>query len=735
MPQKPPGPPDLNDGRQQGRDGADLVDAAISRAPSLHTEALISRAAEKGLNYLRRAVNACRDAALQDDPAERIAEVCSWLCKVEPMACLAAAYRVRRNELSELEMQLRGIRGVASYHTDLKRLIRDTAKEQEEQTVEEREHRAARGEATSYLRDLLAAAGAEGHRWRCPVGWEIDAGGLSQVKVSRGKEYATLVAAEPIFITRRARDVETGEVQVELSWRVPGGRRWVKHVVPRTLVADSRGLAKLAGMDAPVHSGNALALVHWLSEWESQNAHNIPSVTSTTRMGWLGKDGELGFMLGQRHIGGREPVMLTGSPQNLQHAEGWSPKGTWQGWTDAVAKDVTIRPVVMLGIYAALAPVLLQVLGAPSFVVSWDGATSGGKTTTARLAASVWGDPSDGGGVMYSWEGTGVGAERTADWLQSLPLILDDTKRALSPSHVADALYRIPGSIGRTRGSKVEGERQRLASWKLCLLSTGEKPITSFRQDGGAAARVLSIRGAPFGDAPPKSIAEASNAAASDQFRDAIQEHHGHLGPRFVEWLCAHRDKWPDLRERWTAYRAEISTHAKSRAEHRLSSYLAVLAVAESIVHAHLGVPEPADRAALWDVAYAGIRASSREADKPMEALRVAWEWACAHPSRFAGRTTREHPQGWAGYWPSDDSAGAKWSYVAFLPDVLDSVLSGAGLTLAEVRGVWALRGWLDLPNPEIREGREVQRTGAPTPLAGQRPRMLRLRREAVEDL
>jgi len=89
----------------------------------------------------------------------------------------------------------------------------------------------------------------------------------------------------------------------------------------------------------------------------------------------------------------------------------------------------------MVGVYVAFASVLSPMItGAPLFGVEWAGPTSSGKTTAMQVAASVWGDPdTEAGKVMQTWDSTRVGIERTAAFLQHLPLFLDDTKHAKPP--------------------------------------------------------------------------------------------------------------------------------------------------------------------------------------------------------------------------------------------------------------------------------------------------------------
>ena len=75
---------------------------------------------------------------------------------------------------------------------------------------------------------------------------------------------------------------------------------------------------------------------------------------------------------------------------------------------------------------ASFASPLLEVLGAlPFFVHLWGVDSGTGKTVALMLAASVWGDPAVGA-YIKTFDATVVGHEKTAAFLNHLPLCLDE---------------------------------------------------------------------------------------------------------------------------------------------------------------------------------------------------------------------------------------------------------------------------------------------------------------------
>ena len=103
----------------------------------------------------------------------------------------------------------------------------------------------------------------------------------------------------------------------------------------------------------------------------------------------------------------------------------------------------------------ALAPPMLEILGASNFVLDFAGATSSGKTTTLRVAASCWGKPDERSdeSAMHTWDVTRVFLERASTIISGMPLILDDTKRAKDPSstHGPNAPSPPPWSLSKRK--------------------------------------------------------------------------------------------------------------------------------------------------------------------------------------------------------------------------------------------------------------------------------------------
>lgn len=103
------------------------------------------------------------------------------------------------------------------------------------------------------------------------------------------------------------------------------------------------------------------------------------------------------------------------------------------------------------------------------------------------LAASVWGDPAIGE-YIQTFNGTVVGHEKTAAFLNNLPLILDELQLSRDGrGNLNFDVYKLAQGVGRTRGNR-NGGVDMTPRWSNCIITSGESPIVD--QQCGAAGAV-----------------------------------------------------------------------------------------------------------------------------------------------------------------------------------------------------------------------------------------------------
>jgi uncharacterized protein (DUF927 family) len=108
------------------------------------------------------------------------------------------------------------------------------------------------------------------------------------------------------------------------------------------------------------------------------------------------------------------------------------------------------------------------------------------------LAASVWGDPALGS-YTQTFNATQVGQERTAAFLNHLPLCIDELQLTKdSKGRSSFDVYQLAQGVGRARGKR-NGGIELTPTWSCCILTTGESPLTSVSSGAGAVNRVIDI--------------------------------------------------------------------------------------------------------------------------------------------------------------------------------------------------------------------------------------------------
>lgn len=147
-------------------------------------------------------------------------------------------------------------------------------------------------------------------------------------------------------------------------------------------------------------------------------------------------------------------------------------------------------------------------------------------TVALMLAASVWGNPSVGA-YTQTFNGTQVGQERTAAFLNHLPMCLDElqlTKDSRGKSSFD--VYQLAQGVGRARGRKTGGV-DAAPTWNCCFLTTGESPLTSVSSGAGAVNRVIDIE------------CTAGSKVVTDGHRvsGVLKNNYGFAGPAFVKKL------------------------------------------------------------------------------------------------------------------------------------------------------------------------------------------------------
>lgn len=291
-----------------------------------------------------------------------------------------------------------------------------------------------------------------------------------------------LACYHPIIPVERLKNLETGEEQIKLAYK--RGKNWEELIVPKTMVTSASKIVALSGRGVSVTSENAKFLVRYLADVENSNGEYIKVQYSSSKLGWIQNS----------FIPYDDDIVFDGDARFRQIKESVGSSGSREKWYKHMKKLRDIgRIEVKFLLAASFASVLVYMVGGLPFMVDLWGETEGGKTVTLMVAASVWADP-DENAYIKDYKGTEVGLEATCDFLNNLPLILDDSskKNRRIEDNFEGLVYDLCSGKGKTRSNKELG-LNRECHWRNCILTNGERPLNSYVTQGGAINRILEL--------------------------------------------------------------------------------------------------------------------------------------------------------------------------------------------------------------------------------------------------
>ena len=326
--------------------------------------------------------------------------------------------------------------------------------------------------------------------------------------------YEVNVCRHPIMPIQRLCNADTGVERLEIAYKK--GRNWRTVIVEKSVIASSSSILQLASYGIVVNSENAKALSTYLLEIENLNFDVIPEQQSIGRLGWIS----------QKHFSPYVEELVFDGETNFKHMfNAIKSCGSREAWLCAMQDLRKEKSPGRLFLAASFASVILEPCGLlPFFLHAWGG-TEVGKTVGLMIAASVWASPRLGDYIL-TFNSTLVGQEMTASFLNSLPMCIDELQ-IQSSAGIRDfdrIIYQLTEGVGRTRGAKTGG-LQKMNTWKNCIITNGEHPISNANSGGGAVNRVIEF------ECDEKVYSDLVGICA------VIQSNYGFAGREFVEYL------------------------------------------------------------------------------------------------------------------------------------------------------------------------------------------------------
>lgn len=463
------------------------------------------------------------------------------------------------------------------------------------------------------------------------------------------------VSDSPIRITRIQEDLDKGQISVRLSFEYLGKTRHV--ILARDRMVSGRQLiSALAGVGAPVTSNNARLVLAYLAAYEHAFAATIARRQITSRLG-RGQSGRTFFFPGVTPEVEFAPRSLGDASLLTAFSSRQGTLGAWLEVMRLLANEGLLIPQV--AVLSAFVPPLQRKLMIPNFIVDLHGDTSTGKSTTLRLAASIYGSPHDPDSLVLQWANTQAALEQVAGMCGELPIFLDDAQHC--PHDLKKyAVYMISNGRGRMRGGSSGGIREVL-TWHTVALSTSEQPLYESSPHEGARGRILPLGGATTPFKP--------GAGALVQSLDrAVSLNHGHAGGAYLkrlnEWGATDWGRWQN---RYAEIRAELLRGSTSNVAGRVSGYVAAIQLAAEVVCPMLGLPFKSDVVGAWLMLHLDEQQSSQ--NQVLLALHALADYYVANVSHFSGDGRHDPDKRLPLYGSSKQG-----QYVGFLRSVVETV-------------------------------------------------------------
>lgn len=333
----------------------------------------------------------------------------------------------------------------------------------------------------------------------------------------------------PIKVVAKTRDDKSGEWGRLLEWKDDDGvtHQWAMPLA--LLQGDSadvrRELARLGLNISPSKTARDL-LASYLQV--------VPIEARARCVDKLGWHGDV-FVTATESIGHSSDRVVFQNTNFIEPAQ--SVAGSMEEWRDTIGQLSSGNSRLMFAISTAFAPTLAKLVGEDSGGFHFRGASSSGKTTALKVAASVWGKPD---GYCRLWRSTTNGLEGLAALHNDGLLILDELSQ-MDPKDAGEAAYLLANGQGKNRASR-HGTVKASSRWSLFFLSAGEESLSSLmaragqRTNAGQEIRLADIEADAcmnmglFEDIHN----QLSSASMALSLKDYASRYHGAVG---MAWL------------------------------------------------------------------------------------------------------------------------------------------------------------------------------------------------------
>ena len=484
-------------------------------------------------------------------------------------------------------------------------------------------------------------------------------------------EQSDFKVCEPLFVKQTVQNLDTKDVHLDLCYKFKG--KYVElpigmgQLVPNELI---KLMAK--GVDIPHEFVRVIAT--YLREQQKRAPHKI----LFHLVGWHRDTHNQLVFRHNRMISG-DPTS-TATNDNEQGIYNLQPKGDLATWLNMVKQQVVGHAPLETALSAGFASAILGYLSyqyddVDSLVLHLNGNSTQGKTTGALLGVSVFGLPSHKNrGLGKSWNGTTNSLINMLGGNFGIPIVLDELSMNNAAS-LTSMLYVLASGQEKARLTDTIQQRKQ-GKWALVILSTGEQSI--FERTNHNVG--LTVRTFEFSN-----VSWTESAAHADAIRQVIQEHYGHAGEAFVQYLFNQGLGTIDQTwKKWQERCADVLPDTPFRT--RIAKKYAILLTAAELANEALSLNLRLDEILAFLVKQEEDYSDQRDIGK--KAWQLIVQRIIQHQANFRKEGIYFHP---INCWGKMIPQGS-YVEVAFLKHVLEQQLKEMGFDDPKV----VLRNWKD---------------------------------------
>jgi uncharacterized protein (DUF927 family) len=399
-------------------------------------------------------------------------------------------------------------------------------------------------------------------------------------KASEEEEDPTLVYEHDLYVVKRMRDPEMGEV---ILFRLHLPHDGVREFAVSTAAISSKDELRkaLAQQGVMAHHKQYEHLAVYVVTFIKNLQYSKRADIMRTQFGWVESDSK--FIMGDREIT-KDGVFYSPPTATTEFfADKIHPKGDFDKWKEVF--NLYARPGMEPHAFAALTAFgspLMKFTGLDGAIINviYEFAGSG-KSTILRMCNSVYGNPKE---LMAIEKDTLNAKMQQLGVINNLPNTIDEITN-MSPKEFSDLAYGISHGRGKNRQqASTNALRINNTSWQNMTLASANasfhEKLSMFKNSpDGESVRLLEYK------IEPNDVIGV--ALGKEMFDHQLQENYGHAGEVYVSWLVNNLEDAKDLVRK---VQARIDKEVQFTSRERFWSAVAACNIAGGLIARNLGL-------------------------------------------------------------------------------------------------------------------------------------------------